>query len=156
MRIATVLVVAITLGLCLASTVSAQGYSAMLDGFQVVPPVFTPASGVGGFTLDERKMFEYNISFGGLLGTETSAHVHGPAAPGENGPVIFDLPLGPVKFGTFGPLTAQQQADLDAGMWYVAIHTTAYPGGEIRGQILSSVPVQEQTWGAIKELYRAE
>jgi len=156
MRIATVLVVAMSLGLCLASTGAAQGYSAMMDGFQVVPVVFTPASGVGGFSLDERQMFEYNISFGGLQGTEISAHVRGPAFPGENGPVIFDLPLGAVKFGSFGPLTGQQQADLNAGLWYVSIHSDMYPDGEIRGQILSSVPVKEQTWGAIKELYQIQ
>jgi hypothetical protein len=156
MRIATVIVVAIALGLCLASTVAAQGFSSVIDGFQVVPPVFTPASGIGGFNLDERKMLEYNISYGGLTGTETCAHVCGPAFPGDNAPVIFDLPAGPVKFGTFGPLTAQQEADLTAGLWYVLVCSTAYPEGEIRGQILSSVPVEEQTWGAIKELYRAQ
>ncbi len=156
MRIATVLVVAMALGLCLTSSVAAQGYSAMLDGFQVVPPVFSPASGIGGFSLDDRQMFEYNISFGGLEGDETSVHVCGPATPGMNGPVIFDLPLGPVKFGTFGPLTAQQVSDLNGGMWYVLVRSTVYPDGEIRGQILSAVPVEEQTWGAIKELYRVQ
>lgn len=156
MRIATVLVVAIALGLCLASTVVAQGYSSLMDGFQVVPINFSPASGVGGFSLDERQMLEYNISVAGLEGAETSAHVCGPATPGINGPVIFDLPLGAMKFGTFGPLTAQQVSDLDGGMWYVLICTTVYPDGEIRGQILSAVPTQEQTWGAIKELYRAQ
>ena len=156
MRVAIVLAIAVAFGLCLAVPAAASDYAATLDGFQEVPPVFTPASGVGGFDLDATKMFLYNISYGGLTGTEVSAHVQGPAATGQNGPVIFDLPLGAVKFGSFGPLTTQQEADLGAGLWYVNIVSTTYPSGEIRGQIFSALPVEEQTWGTIKELYRVE
>lgn len=40
--------------------------------------------------------------------------------------------------GTIGPLTfditAQDVADLNAKKWYFNIHTTNFPGGEIRGQ----------------------
>jgi hypothetical protein len=32
-------------------------------------------------------------------------------------------------------LTAAQVNDLMAGKWYVNLHTAAYPGGEIRGQV---------------------
>jgi len=34
-------------------------------------------------------------------------------------------------------LTAPQIADLEAGKWYVNVHTAANPGGEIRGQVKS-------------------
>ncbi len=156
MRIVNALVVAIAVCLCLAATAEAKSYSATLDGFQVIPPVFTPASGVGGFTLDPINMFEYNVSFGGLMGAEIGAEVCGPAQTGQNGPVIFSLPPGPVKFGQFGPLTSQQQADLNGGLWYVIIRSTVYPDGEIRGQIFSTVPVEGKTWGAVKALYRIE
>jgi hypothetical protein len=37
--------------------------------------------------------------------------------------------------GLTGPATAAQAADLMAGKYYVNIHTTANPGGEIRGQV---------------------
>ena len=156
MRIANALVVAIAVCICLAGTAQAKSYSATLDGFQIVPAVFTPGNGVGGFTLDQFNMFEYNVSYGGLMGPEIGAEVCGPAQTGLNGPVIFALPLGPVKFGSFGPLTGQQQADVNAGLWYVIIRTAVNPDGEIRGQIFSTVPVEGKTWGAVKALYQID
>lgn len=33
-------------------------------------------------------------------------------------------------------LTEQQAADLADGKFYVNVHTQAYPGGEIRGQVV--------------------
>jgi CHRD domain-containing protein len=35
-------------------------------------------------------------------------------------------------------LSDAQVADLMAGMYYVNIHTDAYPAGEIRGQLVKS------------------
>ncbi|MDB5871314.1 MAG: hypothetical protein JWQ07_756, partial [Ramlibacter sp.] len=32
-------------------------------------------------------------------------------------------------------VTPAQAADLMAGLWYVNIHSTQFPGGEIRGQL---------------------
>ncbi len=32
-------------------------------------------------------------------------------------------------------MTDAQIADLEAGKWYVNIHTAAHPGGEVRGQL---------------------
>ncbi|MEM7355207.1 MAG: CHRD domain-containing protein, partial [Acidobacteriota bacterium] len=65
----------------------------------------------------------------------SAAHIH-IGAPGENGPVVFDLgdPASPIR-ATWTDLT---QADVDAlltGGLYVNIHSPTYPGGEIRGQI---------------------
>ena len=95
-------------------------------------------------------------SFSGLTTPMSAGHIHGPAIPGLNGNVIYDL------FGT-GILTgttsgnyagtvnlipnptgyttiAQQLTDLNNGLWYLNIHDSTFPGGEIRGQIL---PVPE-------------
>jgi len=49
-------------------------------------------------------------------------------------------------------------SDLTNGLYYVNIHTTTVPGGELRGQITATasnctVPVEESTWGAVKSLY---
>jgi hypothetical protein len=53
-----------------------------------------------------------------------------------------------------GPLTPAQVADLMNGLSYINIHTSQFPGGEIRGQILpSTVAVDPGTWGQIKTLF---
>ena len=35
-------------------------------------------------------------------------------------------------------LTAAQVAQLRGGFWYVNLHTAAFPGGEIRGQVTAA------------------
>jgi hypothetical protein len=133
---------------------AAQTYSAIINGAQEAPtPVATPATGSGSFTLDGSKVLSYNISFSGLLASESVAHIHGPAPAGMAASPIFGLPLGSPKIGTAGPLTPQQEADLNAGLWYVNIHSTMFPNGEIRGQILPTVSLEESTWGKVKALY---
>ncbi len=95
--------------------------------------------GAGTFTLDPAtKGLTYTVTFEGLTGPATVAHIHGPAEPGANaGPVA---PLA----GTTSPLTGTatltdaQIAELNAGKYYVNIHTGANRGGEIRGQITAN------------------
>ena len=144
--------------LMVAGVATAQDFSGPIDGFQEVPPVTTPATGFGCYSYDPNTlMLSYDISFGGLLGPETAAHFHGPAPPGLNAGVIFPLPPGSPKIGMVGPLTAIQLADLSNGLWYVNIHTTLFPGGEIRGQLLGGecdpVSVEASSWGRVKALY---
>jgi len=111
---------------------------------------------VGTFTLDAFNVLSYNITFAGLVATETAAYIHGPASYGVAAGVIFPLPPGSPKIGTAGPLNATHVGYFNAGLLYVNVHSTQYPGGEIRGQILATVPVEETSWGAIKELYDSE
>lgn len=101
-------------------------------------------SGSGTFTLDTTAdTLTFDITFSGLSGTEIVAHIHGPAPPGVGAGILYDLPVGSPKLGTInlvdlpGPYTvADQKADLLTGLWYVNIHSTTFPGGEIRGQML--------------------
>ncbi len=150
----------IVLGICRVEPASAQqSYLATLDGAQQVPPVATPGSGTGSFVIEYFDVFPYllfDIEYQGLIGTEISSHIHGPAQPGQNGSVIYVLPVGSVKSGMVGPLTPRLMVDLNAGLWYVNVHTDAYTTGEIRGQILAPVSTRELSWGAIKEIYRVE
>ena len=60
---------------------------------------------------------------------------HGPALACANAGVA--VPLKDPASGSKDTvaLTDAQIADLEAGKWYVNVHTAANPGGEIRGQV---------------------
>jgi len=80
----------------------------------------------------------WNVTWSGLSGTTTVAHFHGPALPNQNAGVQVDfLSLGGGLNPSMGTtaITSAQGTDLLAGLWYVNVHSTAFPGGEIRGQI---------------------
>lgn len=155
MLIARRLSLAAALVTVLAGPAFAQTYSATLDGLQETPPNASPASGTGTFSLDAAKILHFSISFSGLLATQTAAHIHGPAAAGVAAGVKFPLPVGSPIAGTVGPLTAAQEAELNAGLYYVNVHTQLFPGGEIRGQIYrETVGVEPGTWGGVKGLFR--
>ena len=157
MRNATVFSVLVVV-LLFASSALSQSYRADIDGGQPVPPTLSPGTGLGCFTLDAAKMLNYQVAFSGLISVEIAAHIHCCVPVGLNAGVLFPFALGTPKIGAFGPLTAAQEADLNAGLMYVNIHSVLFPGGEIRGQIFlnpagCTVPVHDRTWGAIKSLY---
>jgi hypothetical protein len=59
--------------------------------------------------------------------------------------------------GTTALAEAALFADIAAGKAYLNIHTSAFPGGEIRGflsQDTNGTPTLNATWGRIKGLYR--
>lgn len=71
--------------------------------------------------------------------TATAAHIH-TGAVGVNGPVIFPLAETAAGSGIWvtaadAVMTDAQIASLKAGGLYFNAHSTAFPGGEIRGQI---------------------
>jgi hypothetical protein len=74
---------------------------------------------------------------GTVLGGEILAHIHGPAAPGVGpAPVVVALPVGNNKVGcAVAPPPPFNKAELFKNLYYVNIHSAAFPGGEIRGQI---------------------
>ncbi|WP_158932777.1 CHRD domain-containing protein [Acidisphaera sp. S103] len=134
---ASLLATALTLSLATAASAAMLHFTASLDGKTEVPP--TKSTGYGDLlaTLDtSTKTLNYTLTFGGLTGPATAAHFHGPAAPGANAGVavaIGKAPTSPVSGKA--TLTDPQIADLEAGKWYVNVHTAANPGGEIRGQV---------------------
>ncbi len=100
-----------------------------------MPATNPAATGLGtaiiGF--DPNKV-SVSLSFNNLTSPETAAHIHGPAAAGSNGPIVFTLPDG--QFTDFEiTLTAQQASDFRGGRFYFDVHTANNPSGEIRGQI---------------------
>lgn len=109
-------------------------FVALLGGAQEVPPVATSATGSATFTLStDRTQLAYHVSHNVVGGTASHIHL---AAAGENGAVIH--PFTPFSTDMSGTLTlAAGEADsLEQGMLYVNVHSSANPGGEIRGQIL--------------------
>ena len=70
------------------------------------------------------------------LSTITAGHIHKGAA-GTNGGVVFPFTTltSPFTF-TSTALTAEQESDLMANLYYVNLHSPTFPGGEIRGQLI--------------------
>lgn len=120
-------------------------FRATLAGSNEVPARATAATGSAGLTLDGDTVF-FAIEVR-QIDKVTASHIHSGAA-GANGPVRVDFFLGPttdtvdgrlvegsftaanVRGVTFDVLLEQMRA----GTAYVNVHTTRYPGGEVRGQ----------------------
>lgn len=116
-------------------------FSARLNGQQEVPPVQTNGVGFGHVILNgAQTQIQVFLGAFNLSSNQTGASISGPALPGVNGPVIFDLGImpntnaGTTSMRTF-PVTAAQVADLRAGKWYFNVRTVNNPTGEVRGQI---------------------
>lgn len=150
--------------LSLGATASAGILSAnfTLSGAQEVPANGSSALGIGMIEYDtttdtfDITLFAVGIALGDLrpVGANgTPVHIH-LAPAGSNGPIVIDLGFlasfqqeglgisysatGVAAGGTFGAIVSDpatvRQAFIDGNL-YVNIHTNAFPGGEIRGQI---------------------
>ncbi|TPJ21245.1 CHRD domain-containing protein [Mesorhizobium sp. B2-7-2] len=129
---------AVSTAFLLASPAMAEmvKYKATLDGSQQSPPVTTKGKGTATLTFDTTsKKLSWNVKYSGLSGPAVAGHIHGPADMGANAdPVIpFKKLKSPIKGSE--TLTDAQAADLEAGKYYVNIHTAKNKDGEIRGQI---------------------
>ena len=144
------------LALLLAAPLSSAQilFRADLTGANEVPPVTTTASGLAtgvldGSTLIVRGQFEGLES---LYDINVGSHVH-EGGPDENGPVIFALDpaltdnlRGGEWFGPenrFASITDEQIQALRAGNLYINVHSADNPGGEIRGQLLPAITLNE-------------
>ena len=128
-------------------------YTVSLTGAGEVPSTTSTATGQCTFTLSSDGNTLHFVLTVNNLTNITAAHIHLGAA-GQTGPVIVPLFLGPAKTGPFtgtlaeGDITASSLigslqgksisdlvADFNSNMCYVNVHTTAHPGGEIRGMV---------------------
>jgi hypothetical protein len=115
-------------------------FSAKLDGAQETPPNASKGAGLAAVTLDTaKKTVSWKVTYSGLSGPATMAHLHGPAPAGKAAPVAVPLtpPLASPITGS-APVTDTQIGDLRAGLWYVNVHTAKLPDGEIRGQLVQA------------------
>jgi hypothetical protein len=119
-----------------------QVFAAQLSASQEVPTNGSTATGNGLVSFDPvTKRFSARLTLGGV--TATMAHIH-TGAIGVNGPVLFTLSQTAAGSGIWVSsadtlLTDAQIAALAAGGLYFNAHSTAFPGGEIRGQIARNV-----------------
>jgi hypothetical protein len=123
-------------------------YRAPLSGAEEVPPITTDASGLARFTLDMATgVMHYRVDVSDIENI-TMAHIH-RAPRGVNGGIVHWL-FGNGAQAVFGPenpaggglaLNAEHLVDLLTEYYYVNVHTTTWPAGEIRGQI---IPVDDE------------
>lgn len=154
----------------LASTAAAQTtYIGVLTGATEVPAVATAATGNATVVLNAAgTQLSVSVQFQNLSSVYTASHIHGPAAAGTNAGVKWGFVGAPAGwvFGAgnqSGTLTnfivngilPVDVTNLNAGNFYVNIHSATFPGGELRAQLGSApVPSLKSTWTRVKSLYR--
>jgi len=107
-----------------------------INGANETPPVATPATGHGDVTVNTAAhVVKWNMSFQNLTSNQTLAHIHGPAAVGVAGPIMFSLALGSPTTGSHAS-TAANESDILNSLTYFNVHTINNGGGEIRDQIV--------------------
>ncbi len=123
------------------ATAQAQSFRATLNGANERPnPVTTAATGSGTFTISGTTL-TWNITYSGLSGNPSAAHLHGPGTTEQAVGVMVPFTvtgLGPS--GTISGSATVTQAQIDnivGGLSYANIHTTLNGGGEIRGQLVA-------------------
>jgi hypothetical protein len=134
-----------------------RNFVAHLSGGEEVPPAETRATGQAIFQLQpDGETIRYRLIAANIENV-TQSHIHLAPAGANGGVVAWLYPDGPpaqlipgrhsgvLATGTItatdlvGELAGMELSDLleamRAGGAYVNVHTTQYPGGEIRGQI---------------------
>jgi hypothetical protein len=160
------LIAILLLPICQAQAINLHGakhFKAVLRGLEEVPANSTTGIGTFQARLDPGETtLTFELSYSGLEGTGTVAHVH-LGQRDVNGGISFFLcggesgqPACPLTEGTVsGTVTAEDVigpegqgiapgefaeiiAAMRQGIAYANVHTDKHPGGEIRGQIKAS------------------
>jgi hypothetical protein len=107
----------------------------LLTGAKESPPVGTSATGTGTFTLTSSGL-QYDITYSNLSSSFTGAHFH-RGSTGSNGAVVHEISFsGNRATGTWTNISSElRNAILDEEI-YVNIHSSNFPNGEIRGQLM--------------------
>lgn len=157
-RLRLLAAVAAVLALPVASQGAIITFGAFLEGVQETPPNASLATGQVVLKYDDvAKTFDLALVAEGLpLAELTGAHIH-LAPPGVPGSVIVNLSASQVYGagvligrgivgGSFPPAN---EADLLAENTYINLHSATYPGGEIRGQLVSDPVPEPMTIGVL-------
>ena len=130
--------------LCLASQAQAasNNFNFTLSGAEQVPPNASAGTGSCNVVLDDvTGAVSVSCNFSGLSSVATAAHIHGLAGPGINAGVILALTATAATSGTItgnGIISAAQVTGMIGGLTYINLHSSMYPGGELRGQVTTT------------------
>jgi hypothetical protein len=150
---------AVLVALAGGTAFAAETYTADLVGREEVPPVSTEGRGffVGSLN-DAETSFAFVMSYFGLEGTASAAHIHfgprgvaagvvaflcggggKPACPANGqqfaGTVTAADVTGPAGQGISAGEFDEFVRGLRGGDMYVNVHSSLFPGGEVRGQL---------------------
>lgn len=111
-------------------------YEFPLSGLEEVPQNASPATGFAIVDLDtDTNLLSWTIEYSGLVAPISAAHFH-EGAFGVNGSVRVNIgPLASPMIGSAAVTDSFESAIL-AGNAYLNIHSSVFPGGEIRGQVV--------------------
>jgi hypothetical protein len=125
-----------------------EGFTINLEGQQVVPAVTTAAYGSGILSISrDEENAHYNWVAGNLSTTPTDAHFKNNVV-GQNGSIIYHIGLAMIVVGNnvsahgfwkssdSTPFLSINSAQFSADSVYLDVQNSAYPDGEIRGQVL--------------------
>lgn len=164
-------------GSAVASHAHTTIFTAILSGAAESPSNASPGTGVATVTMDmDLITMRVQVTFSGLTGTTTAAHIHAPtldpfagnAGVATQTPSFLNFPLG-VTSGSYDQtfdlalassynpafITSSGGTVSDAlnalhfamedGKAYLNIHTSTFPGGEIRGFLVDAASAPEPT-----------
>jgi len=137
-RITIVISAAVVVGLLMAAfALAASGtvWKATLSAKQETPPTGVAAAHGTFKGTVKGKTLKWKLTFSGLTGAATAAHIH-MGAKAKAGPVVVPL-CAPCKSPVSGKakLTSALTKAFKAHQLYVNVHTMMNPNGEIRGQL---------------------
>lgn len=128
-------VVPLVVLLASANVYAEMSMSINLNGASEVPPVTTSAMGKGDITILPDHTVSGTVTTSGMA--PTMAHIH-EAAAGKNGPPVITLEKtgnGNFVVPLASKLTDTQYKSFKEGNFYINVHSTQFPNGEIRGQL---------------------
>lgn len=142
-------------------------FLADLDGASEVPANGATGAGIAALLYDDKNSilttddtYTFSLAAFGLTGAPTAMHIHAPAAPGATASPVVNLGTSSFVSSQIGstfmlagadvaPPAATFLGQLQAGLAYVNIHTAAFAGGEIRGQLVPVSVVPEPSTYAL-------
>ncbi len=139
-----------------------EGYTIAPSGAQQVPMVNSTATGSGIVSID-RDQSNAHIMFTITAAMVQDVHFHNAVA-GENGGVIFPMGSLLANGGVFTywkstdamPFTLANSIQFRNDSVYLNVHTTAFPNGEIRGQVWRGSVCDAMFTGIDEELGTAD